>query len=79
MSRPSGIMKRYPAYVPKPYRAQLQRLSKASLMEIAWDFAVRTVGEDQGDGPAYREIRATHRILAATQGYKPTNLPDFAD
>ncbi len=79
----AGLGKRPATYIPTAYRAQLDRLSKADLMEIAWDFAMRTVGEavheDSQGAATYREVRATHRILAALYGRRPVALPDFAD
>lgn len=57
-------VKRDATYVPRWCRAELHKLSKSDLMEIAYDFAVRSVGEDAGEVAAYSELRETARILA---------------
>ena len=66
----AGYGKRPAYYVPSAFRAQLEKLSKADLMEIAWDYAVRTAGEDAGDDNAFLELRETARIVATSQGRK---------
>jgi hypothetical protein len=61
--REKGV-KRIAAYVPAWCRAELHKLSKADLMEIAYDYAMRSVGEDAGEIAAYEELRQTAGILA---------------
>jgi hypothetical protein len=56
--------KRIASYVPKWCRDELHKLSKADLMEIAFDYAMRSVGEDAGEVAAYDELRNTAHILA---------------
>ena len=53
-----------PVFVPVEYRREMEKLSKAALMDIAWDYAVRSVGEDQGqevDHPEQQEGRQEAR------------------
>lgn len=57
-------VKRPATYVPKWCREELHNLSKADLMEIAFDLAIRSVGEDAGEVAAYNELRNTALILA---------------
>lgn len=56
----SGLGKRTAEYVPEPARLRLDKLSKATLMELLWDFALRNGG---GAEAAYDEILAAHTSL----------------
>ena len=38
-----------PVYVPAAYRGELERLSKAALMDIAWDYARQLTGRAEDD------------------------------
>ncbi len=67
-------VKRIASYVPLWCRADLHKLSKADLLEIAYDYAIRTVGEDAGEIAAYTEMRATAQILANSAGRRETRL-----
>lgn len=67
-------VKRPATYVPAWCRAELHKLSKADLMEIAFDYAVRTVGEDAGEVAAYDELCETARILSESAGRKSPGL-----
>ena len=48
--------RRRPTAVPADYRATFRRLSKSSLMEIAWDLARSTLGGDGTTNAAAVEI-----------------------
>ncbi len=56
-----------PIFVPKRYWKEIEQLSKAALMDIAWDYAVRTAGEDQSEETQMEELRSTARIIT---GYR---------
>ncbi len=73
----TGLGKRAAEYVPRVCRTELENLSKAALMEIAFDLALRCGGEGN-EQDAYREIVNTEIVLAQNFGRKPTRLaPDF--
>lgn len=74
----AGIGKRPATYVPKWCRAEIEKLSKADLMEIAYDFAMRAVGEDSGEVAAYKELRQTALILARCASRREPRLEDAA-
>lgn len=48
-----------PLFVPREYRAEIEKLSKAALMDIAWDFAQRCAAQD----PAWNENAALRQIM----------------
>jgi hypothetical protein len=53
-----------PVLVPEFYFAELDKLSKAALMDIAWDLATRCSGGDDLDGPkVMQEFRDTAEIV----------------
>jgi hypothetical protein len=66
--------KRVALRVPSSIRNELNKLSKADLMEIAFDFAIRDVGEDKPLTAAYAEVVETHRILCLADGRRPVKL-----
>lgn len=67
-------VKRPASYVPKWCRAELHKLSKADLMEIAYDYAMRMVGEAAGEIAAYDELRYTAGILARSADRREPRL-----
>lgn len=74
MPRPAGICKRRATFVPSWMRDELNMLSKADLMEVAYDLAVRCVGEDKGECAAYTELRETAGTLARCAARKEPRL-----
>jgi len=52
-----------PVFVPAEYRNEIEKLSKAALMDMVWDYCVRTSGEDSGASGAIAEFRATREII----------------
>lgn len=56
-----------PMFVPPQFRREVEKLSKAALMDIAWDYAMRTVGEDGGPDKTMAELRETRDIIV---GYR---------
>lgn len=60
-----GLNKRPAAYVPPAQRRVLEALSKADLMEIAWDLALIMTGEADRADPedVLRVIRDSHSAL----------------
>ncbi len=56
------LLKRSAEYVPQVYRTELNKLSKAALMELLWDFAFLTTGASN-DAEAFALIRDYHRAL----------------
>lgn len=52
-----------PVFVPQQFWREFEALSKAALMDMVWDYCVRTVGEDQGDEGAMSEFRQTSKII----------------
>lgn len=53
-----------PVLVPEQYCAEIEKLSKAALMDIAWDLATRCSGGDDLAGPKImEEFRDTANIV----------------
>lgn len=73
----AGANKRVAIRVPMTFRAELDKLSKADLMELVWDFSTRSVGEDRPNAEVYREIVETARILANAEGRKLPKLTNL--
>lgn len=57
-----------PVFVPHEYWNELEKLSKATLMDMVWDYCVRTAGEDAGHEGAISEFRATRSIIQNYRG-----------
>lgn len=53
-----------PVFVPHQYQAEIEKESKAALMDMVWDLATRCAG---GDGLAHfrvmEEVRSTRDII----------------
>ena len=61
-----NLKNRPPIFVPARFRVEMERLSKAALMDIAWDradIATGTAGAD--DDAAMREFREHRDIILA--------------
>jgi hypothetical protein len=78
MLREHGV-KRDATYVPRWCRAELHKLSKSDLLEIAYDYAIRSVGEDAGEVAAYNDLRETARTLARCADRKEPRLQRGAE
>lgn len=53
-----------PMFVPKEYRTKIEKLSKAALMDIVWDYATRTVGKDaEAKEEIFSEVMQTADII----------------
>ena len=50
-----------PVFVPREHQAELERLSKAALMDMVWDYATQLAG----DGPTIEEFRRRREIILA--------------
>lgn len=72
-------VKRDATYVPLWCRAELHKLSKSDLMEIAYDYAIRSVGEDAGEIAAYDNLRDTARALSNWAGRSEKRLQRGAE
>lgn len=60
-----------PVFVPEEHWGEIQKLSKAALMDMVWDYATSTAGEGEDAVDAImaelrerRDIILTHRKLA---------------
>lgn len=63
-----------PVFVPEQYQAEIEKMSKAALMDMVWDYAAQIAGVDGGHPQAIdaamqefrarREIVLTHRQKA---------------
>ena len=53
-----------PIFVPEQFRAEIEKLSKAALMDLAWDFATRCAGASSDDTNAVMaELRTAAGIV----------------
>lgn len=53
-----------PVFVPSIYCEEIEKLSKAALMDMVWDLATRCSGADDIDGPkVMAEVRHTAEII----------------
>lgn len=69
-----NLKNRPPIFVPHKHRAEIEKLSKAVLMDMVWDYAAQVAGVDGGHPQAIegvmaefrtrREIILAHRYLA---------------
>lgn len=66
--RRSRGSKRLADFVPAAHRRELDKLSKADLMEIVWDYAVRSVGAEDDTAAAYNDIAGVHATLVTALG-----------
>lgn len=60
----AGISKRPASYVPPEYRARLDKLSKADLMELAWSLA--SILEEDDPERAMAHLVSEREILDTT-------------
>ena len=66
-------IKRRAEYVPRPHRTELNKLSKADLLEIAYSLAVLLTGNEDAN-EAYQIVRAEYVALCLNSGRKPVKL-----
>lgn len=53
-----------PAFVPHEHRAEIEKLSKAALMDMVWDYAMQLAGEGEDATDAImREFRDRREII----------------
>ncbi len=53
-----------PLFVPREYWGSIEKLSKAALMDIVWDYATRTVGKgEEATGEIFEELMQTAGII----------------
>jgi len=52
-----------PVLVPAEYRAEIEKLSKAALMDLAWDLATRCHGDEGDPQGVMIELRRTAEIV----------------
>ena len=56
-----------PVFVPREFRSEIEKMSKAMLMDLAWDFAkMSTPSQDDGSEATDGEIMDTLRSQAIT-------------
>lgn len=68
-----GSIKRGATYIPYAQRIELEKLSKADLMEIAYSLAVIQTGEED-KCEAYQIVKREHENMCLAQGRKPLKL-----
>lgn len=73
MSRSKGVLKRPASFVPRPMWAELNRLSKADLMDIAYQLALRIDGEES-EICAYAIVKNEHEVLCGNEQRRPVKL-----
>jgi hypothetical protein len=63
-----------PVFVPTAHRAEIEKLSKAALMDMVWDYAVQFAG---GDGKeAIDEFRARRDLILSYRNQGAAELAD---
>lgn len=64
-----------PVYVPDEHRAEIEKLSKAALMDMVWDCAMQFAGISDyvfdTDGKAIGEFRARREVIMALRQRQP--------
>ena len=55
---------RPPIFVPDQFQDEIEKLSKAALMDMVWDYATRCAGVDSFNSEAImKELRTTAEII----------------
>jgi hypothetical protein len=52
-----------PVFVPQRFWSEIEKLSKAALMDMVWDYASRTAGDELNEQAIITEIRETRGIV----------------
>jgi hypothetical protein len=65
-----------PVYVPDEHCAEIEKLSKAALMDMVWDYAMRSAGVsdyvfDKEEEKAIAEFRATREVILLMRKRQP--------
>jgi hypothetical protein len=65
-----------PVYVPDEHRAEIEKLSKAALMDMVWDYAMQFAGVtdyvfDVEEGKAIAEFRSRREIILDLRQRQP--------
>lgn len=65
-----------PIFVPEEFQAEIEKMSKAALMDLAWDFATSCSGhgdrsEIMDEFRLRRDIILLHRVNAKLEALKP--------
>jgi hypothetical protein len=64
-----------PVYVPDEHQAEIEKLSKAALMDMVWDYAMQFAGVTDyvfdTDGKAIAEFRSRREIILALRQRQP--------
>ena len=73
-----------PVYVPDEHQAEIEKLSKAALMDMVWDYAMQFAGVtdyvfDAEEGKAIAEFRARREIILAMRKRQPELEREAAD
>ncbi|HYW87189.1 MAG TPA: hypothetical protein VFB50_05440 [Chloroflexota bacterium] len=73
----AGLNKRPAAYVPAGARLELDRLSKADLMELLWDFGMVATGyaDTAPESDVLNIIRGAHQALRCAGWQGNVKLP----
>ena len=71
-----NLKNRPPIFVPEQLQGEIEKLSKAALMDMVWDLAARCAGCDGGHPQAHAaimsEIRKTAEVIT---GYRDRENP----
>jgi hypothetical protein len=59
-----NLKNQQPVFVPFCFRAEIEKHSKAALMDMVWDLATRCAGSELVDG-IMAEVRSTGEIVEA--------------
>jgi hypothetical protein len=52
-----------PIFVPPRFCSEIEKLSKATLMDMVWDYATRSVGDETAESAIMIEVRATAEAI----------------
>ncbi len=52
-----------PVFVPAQYCGEIEKLSKAALMDMVWDYAAQNAGTEQDGEAVMKEFRARREII----------------
>lgn len=58
-----GITKRPPIFVPAKYRTEIEKLSKAALMDVVWDLCAMRAESADDDDLVFTEFRQARDII----------------
>jgi hypothetical protein len=64
-----------PVFVPQEHWAELERLSKAALMDMVWDYAEQIACADGDPTAIMAEFRARREIILNYRNYRKSGWP----